>query len=316
MRMWLIKYCSELVIGLVYFVLSLIPAFILYFRAKKEKRPVYLVLNTNRIDLPPGSVPSKLTILYGNQEQHRVTISDVALWNAGREPILRKDIVDANPVGITFSGTDMQVLDTRLLPMSSPCDFKHLALALKNEKDGGLSQFIPITFNHMNHNEGVIFQVVHNQDASVNIRITGGLVGVEKIERVTPDVLGDLDWTDLFVAPLFPLAGIGFGLGLAIHGYLVTPQVWAEVIFGLCLLVASFFLARSVIRMLRSKVSRPEFLKKYLTEKNIPWPQEPRRRVLRAETDSGFVVFSGEHVVPRKAPPGKLWVDPNNPPGT
>jgi hypothetical protein len=106
----------NVVLAVATLVLSTAIAFVLYVRARKEPRPVYVVTGNTVVR---AQAERKIEVRFRDKDVPVVTRTVIAFWNAGRQPIRRADIVENHPLTIMLPD-DAKVLETRVVTMTRP----------------------------------------------------------------------------------------------------------------------------------------------------------------------------------------------------
>jgi hypothetical protein len=152
--------------------LGLIAAYTFFRRSKRERRPYYSISQQTIIQNKKASLPG-LSIHFHGAEQERITVVDVAFWNRGRETIRDVDVATADKLRIVVA-KDAEVLDVRILTTCDDANQCSITDPEKN-KDGGTA--IPLEFEYLDQNEGLVVQVVHNGSQEHQVTVQGKVKG-------------------------------------------------------------------------------------------------------------------------------------------
>ena len=161
---------------MVYFLsfLSVLLAIILYYKSRKIKIPLYAI-KTNNIVADYISKISSLNVLYSGNQIDNLSVSKIAFWNNGNEPIKSNDIAQKDPLRIV-SKNNSKILDANIINYIKPANNINLKIS-----DNGSEAII--TFDFLAKNEGVIIQVYHTGKTNNDIQIEGTIIGGKKILR-------------------------------------------------------------------------------------------------------------------------------------
>jgi hypothetical protein len=204
----------NLVLALVTLVLGAAISYYFYRIARKERRPVYYT-RTNVV--VRGDRERQIEVRYKGQVVPSVFRTVVALWNAGREPIRREDIVQGHPLGVEGPG---KVLEAKIIATTR----REIDFACPVEKGGSR---VKLEFSHINFQDGGAVEILHTGGilffeefpGQVGVGMEGAIVGVNGPPRFR--VPSESEW--------FPTSLALIGILLAIVAGLATYIVLADV---------------------------------------------------------------------------------------
>lgn len=170
---------NEIVIGAIFFILSLIPAYYFYVKSIRNKEPVCSIKSNNLIS---GSVSTldKLLIEYNNQRIQNLTVSKILFYNRGSETISKQDIQTINP--LIISSDTCNIMDASLLQANYPSNNFSVTRKIETED-------VFIDFDYIDKNQGAVIQIIHTGLSSEDLNINGDIKGVQKLIQVPPEYL-------------------------------------------------------------------------------------------------------------------------------
>lgn len=162
---------------IVYFLsfLSVLLAILLYYKSRKIKIPLYTI-KTNNIIADYISKISLLNVLYSGNQIDNLSVSKIAFWNNGNEPIKNNDIAKKDPLRIILKNNS-KLLDAKIIDNINQANNFNLITS-----DNG--SVIEITFDFIAKNEGVLIQVFHTGKTNNDISIEGTIIGGKKLSRI------------------------------------------------------------------------------------------------------------------------------------
>jgi hypothetical protein len=153
----------------------------LYFRALRDRRPMWAMSTRPVFDLETTDVPG-LAVTYAGEHISRLTTTLITFWNAGRGPISRDDISGSSPLRIEAAEESTQLIDAEIIAVTSDgCGF-----SLDRGGDSRSSRLI--TFEYMNHRDGFTVKLLHTGKVAARgvwrfsgLRLAGGIRGVRSL---------------------------------------------------------------------------------------------------------------------------------------
>lgn len=157
-------------------VISLIVSVILYFKAKRDKEPMYGVKTKVLIE-KVNSALEGLELRYKDVPQDRICVTNLVFWNKGRGTINGADIAHSDPLRIEFP-RDVQVLDIQMTRSSSE--------GCLPETDGayapGATKY-HIKFDYLDNGDYFVAQIVHAGTVEAKFSVVGKIKGARSIEE-------------------------------------------------------------------------------------------------------------------------------------
>jgi hypothetical protein len=162
-------------IGTAIGVLGLIFAVYQTHIARQRKEPTWAIDNTYLIRGFQSQI-SGLKVLFGNEPVEHLSLSRIAFWNNGGQPIRAEDITDSSPLRITAKkGAD--ILDVNLLAANRKSNEFSIF------SDDPEIEYVPITFVHLDKGNGGVIQIVHTGQSADSIKVEGDIIGVANLNK-------------------------------------------------------------------------------------------------------------------------------------
>lgn len=151
---------------------SILLAVFLY-RAGKPKRLLSYASRTFRIiSEKAGKVPG-LTIDYDGHPIRALSVTRLAIWNAGNEALKREDIPPMAPL-VIYVRPGVSLFDIRLIEVTSPANNVEII-----PTDGNSNLYV-VNYQYFDPSDGAILSIIHDGteigDVAVRGRIVGGYV--------------------------------------------------------------------------------------------------------------------------------------------
>lgn len=162
--------------GFLVTVFSLALAVIFYLRSRKRKLIRYAVRSTNMVKGLVSKIES-LEMLYKGQRVEDLTVTRIAIWNAGEETINSDDVASGDPLCIRV-GEGLKVLDEKILSIKNPTN----QFAVERCPD---QQGVVMKFDYLDSDEGAVIQIFHTGTSSDQVKIEGTIKGLGKVPRTT-----------------------------------------------------------------------------------------------------------------------------------
>lgn len=209
-------------------ILSLILTVIFYRRSRRHKKPLFATVQRTIIENSTPMVPG-FSVHFNGEKQPRVTVVQLWFWNQGDETIRAVDIPKASPLEIAVA-PGASLLNAQIVKTTD--DANQCSLGEPQLKEDG-SMSIPLRFDYLDHEDGMVVQIVHNGDSCHLIRICGNIMGVKEIRRaVDASTSRDLNialMIKLLKRPkLMGLVSIFLfaGIGVALCVQAITEKHW------------------------------------------------------------------------------------------
>jgi len=163
-------------IFLILAVVSILISIVLYFKSKKDRKPVYAKKSFTLIRDQTSKVKG-LRITHNDQEVKDLTLTKFALWNRGRETINRGDVAPSDQLKLTTS-SEHKILQADVSYTKTKAN--NFSVALTDDRKAVL-----IDFDYFHTNEGVIIDVYHTGSINEHIQLQGTIKGVAQITAGT-----------------------------------------------------------------------------------------------------------------------------------
>lgn len=164
------------VIFLVLAIAGILLSIYFYFRSRREKRLVFNVRTFSLIRESIGTVP-ELSIAYRGRPVTTLSLTRLALWNAGSQTIIKADIVVSDPLRVRAEG-DGEILAAQVSFTRRPAI--HLAAKLDTKSVG-------LFFDFLDQGDGGIIDIYHS--GALKFEIIGIIIGCPSISVVDPTIL-------------------------------------------------------------------------------------------------------------------------------
>ncbi|MDR1346945.1 MAG: hypothetical protein LBJ63_00725 [Prevotellaceae bacterium] len=155
-------------------VIALCCSFYFYKRSQTIKKPTYIIKTINLIRNNIKKIKS-VEILYDGKNIKNLSVSKIALWNAGKETIRTEDVAQKKPIKIMIDNKSL-ILDAAIVFQKNEAN--NFGLFISEDKKS-----INILFDYFDFKESIILQVFHTGHNSYNIYIDGSIKSVKKIYR-------------------------------------------------------------------------------------------------------------------------------------
>lgn len=150
---------------------------VLTIRSRRLRRPVYAIRDQRLVTETVSALP-RLAILYDGQSVANLTVTRLALWNAGSETISKEDVPPLDPIRISSAA---KVLDASVLAVTDRANDCRLAVQT--------DQSYLVQFEYLDPQDGVLLQIIHTGAAERTVTVLGKSKGVREVRLVTS--LGD-----------------------------------------------------------------------------------------------------------------------------
>jgi len=147
----------------------------LYFKGKKSRIPTYVIRTINLVQENVKKI-NTVEILYSKKKVQNLSISKIAFWNDGREPIKYKDDVPQKDTVRLVIENEYKFLDAKIIYQKNPANNFHIKISNDKKK-------INIYFDYCDFEQGVVIQVFHTGSYSKDIHMEGSITTVDKIYR-------------------------------------------------------------------------------------------------------------------------------------
>ena len=167
------------VVFLVLTIFSMVLSLTLYVKGKKERRPCF---NLRTFQLIQDSISKieAVEIRYQGQIVPNLSMTKLALWNAGREAINSQDIASKDPLRIAVTPQAI-LLGAEISYATNPVNNFSVRPDLSNGE-------VRIDFDYFHKDEGVVFTLYHTGRGDEDVALKGTVKGVSRIVRASPGV--------------------------------------------------------------------------------------------------------------------------------
>lgn len=222
-----IQYFAELLnnyslkdaISLFLTIISIITAIFFYLKGKKSKIPTYILRTISLVQEKIQKIET-VKILYSGNKVDNLSISKIAIWNAGKDTIDHKDIAQNNPIRLIIEENYL-FLEANIIYQKNLSNNFNISLSDNNK-------YIDITFDYFDYEEGIVLQVFHTGNTSKNITLMGQVKSVKKINRKDNSRLFMFSIDNIFIKKIKTDGNFNLILG------------WTVLIVGLFVIFFSF----------------------------------------------------------------------------
>jgi hypothetical protein len=153
---------------------------ILALRSHAKARLVYQARHLTLIGQPDATSYGDIRILFNGAPVPRLMVTRLAFWNAGNTTVRRADLVDRDPLTVSFE-EEATILGSRTLSETRAVNEFRLSL----NRDRPSRAFL--TFDYLDRNDGAVFEIIHTGSKG-KANVTGSVRGIPK---------GAENWGDL-----------------------------------------------------------------------------------------------------------------------
>ena len=166
----------NIALGLGGIIIGIVASYVFYQLSVERKDPRWTAVGNNLIS-DFGSEWDKLSITYDQQPVKNLSVSKVAIWNAGKATIERADLTEIEPLRICIpKGVDL--LDARLLAQNNQAN----CCAIETDTVKGTVAF---NFDYLDQGNGFVVQVVHTGVVATDLELLGAIKGVRRVRRTS-----------------------------------------------------------------------------------------------------------------------------------
>lgn len=148
-----------------------------YFKSLKVKKPLF---NSRMVPLisiyPNKTFENKMEIRYNGNPVRSVSLTTFVFWNAGKLSIRKEDLAPKNPLTILMP-SDVNIFDYEIIDQDLKNNF------VIEQID---SQTLKITFDFLDYNDGIIFNIFHNPLENKKMTISGTIIDSKPISKLLP----------------------------------------------------------------------------------------------------------------------------------
>lgn len=145
----------------------------IYSLRKKKIKPVYIMRSTGLLQESISNLDG-LKIEFDNHQIGNLTVTNVAIWNAGRKTLHQSDVSSNEQISIKPKN-GIIVYRYSVLKESNPSNGFHVQTSADNSS-------VEIDFEYLDNNEGVAIQLIHSGTSSTDIDVLGSIKGYGRIK--------------------------------------------------------------------------------------------------------------------------------------
>lgn len=170
-------------------------AIITFIKKSERINPVYIIRSTNIIRDSIVNI-ADLKVEYKGEAVKNFTVTNIALWNAGKKTIRMDDVASTDKIRIAAkNGT--KIFDAKILHKSIVAN-KFDIIFMPDEN------IVEVSFEYLDYNHGAAIQIPHNGRGSADIEILGTIKTHGKIVSFENEVKKALT-NDLLENPISKL---------------------------------------------------------------------------------------------------------------
>ena len=154
-------------------IISLIFAYVIYKKSRKEKIPCWTYRNTIIVGKSNGD-SEEIRIYFKDNEVKKVVSTKIYIWNKGKAIIKKEDNPDTDPLRLILP-KDLKVLRTKVIKKSRSAIIAEATSELKNEDN-----IIKYKFNFLDYFDGFVIEILHTGSEDLEIEHLGTIFEVKK----------------------------------------------------------------------------------------------------------------------------------------
>lgn len=170
------------VIGVFIGLLGFISSIYFYQISKKEREP-YFIIKPTRIGIIDHDRLSETQLRVvrkdGSEIEGNVSVVQFYLWNAGKEPIKKSNILE--PLTIALQEPNIEIIDYRILEISR----KVVNPSLIRDPINSTRKLI-FSFDIMEKGDGISCQIIFKGNKNAELNISGTIEGAKRINTKIP----------------------------------------------------------------------------------------------------------------------------------
>lgn len=143
---------------------------VLFYKLSKPRKLLAYATRTFRV-VPQGRIKIQgLQITYYGYPVESLSVTRLAVWNAGNESIRRSDL-PASDRPVIYGGGGIKIFETSVIETSAAAN--NVGLTLVDHPIVGSA----IGFDFLDPGDGAVFSVVHSGNKLTDIRLNGEIIG-------------------------------------------------------------------------------------------------------------------------------------------
>lgn len=166
------------IISLLFGLIGIFLAILFFIKGKKQTKPFFAKRSFNLISEKIKNI-GNFNISFNNQEINNLTVTKVAIWNAGNQTLNHSDFAQNDLLKIKAE-EGIEFYDSKIVYESDETCMMSID-ANRNE--------IMVLFDYFDRNQGGIIQITHSGKGSKDINILGTVKGTGKIQTKEESVL-------------------------------------------------------------------------------------------------------------------------------
>jgi hypothetical protein len=140
-----------------------------YLRSKKEKKPNIRMKSFNIFGESIARIlPDTIEVTYWGDPIQNLTVTNIAFWNAGKEPIRWEDVAEQETLEI-FPRNEFQILSASIIQANN--DAANVQFVDANEDE------VVFKFDFLEQDDGAVFQIFHTGQKDSDLTIRGKIIG-------------------------------------------------------------------------------------------------------------------------------------------
>ena len=143
---------------------------VLFYRLSRSRKLLAYTSRTFRVVPDKRIKLENLGITYNGHPVERLSVTRLAIWNAGNESIRRNDLATKDPP-VTYAGVGITMFETEIIETSAAAN--NISLRTVSTPITGSA----IDFDFLDPGDGAVFSVVHDGNKVTNIRLNGEIIG-------------------------------------------------------------------------------------------------------------------------------------------
>ena len=102
----IINFFNQGWVGSVIGLLGVIAAVVLFLRSRRAAKPSFQKSSLRLLGKNENNLPDEVTVLFKEKKVERLTKTTLILWNNGNEVLKGEEVVDTDPLKISFNEGD------------------------------------------------------------------------------------------------------------------------------------------------------------------------------------------------------------------
>lgn len=141
------------------------------FIRKQDPIPAFQYYGQRLISSSGGLLPNEVSVQYDGVEVNQISITNIAFWNRGKNPIRGQDLLEEFP--LSFGFPEGEILKADILKVTRE-PIKPLVLIYEND-----SSNLKVSFSFLDRGDGFLLRILHTSHNTKPV-FKGTIVGVPK----------------------------------------------------------------------------------------------------------------------------------------